>query len=192
MYNYRDNNIRKISGVQHLTYWQQLKYLSLNSLERRQERYIIMYVWRILERHAPNVDFPWSCGIDSHWHILRGRYCQVPRVSHQAPATVQSIRYGSFAVRGPVLFNTLPSELRNVTKCESKQALDIFLKIIPDEPQTPGYTCMRRAESNILIHMTPLTTARHPSISEELDNMPQAIEAASMVTSGLNPETIDK
>ena len=44
--------IRKISGVQHLTYWQQLKCLSLNSLERRRERYIIMYVWRILERHA--------------------------------------------------------------------------------------------------------------------------------------------
>ena len=48
---------------------------------------------------------------------------------------------------------------------------------------------MRRAESNSLIHMTPLTTARHPSISEELDNMPQA---TGMVTSGLNPETIDK
>ena len=89
-----------------------------------------------------------------------------------------------------MLFNTLPSELRNMTNCSSKsfkQALDTFLKTIPDEPQTPGYTYMRRAESNSLIHMTPLTTARHPSISEELDNMPQA-----MVTSGLNPETIDK
>ena len=32
---------------------------------------------------------------------------------------------------------------------------------------------MRRADSNSLIHMTPLTTARHPSISEEIDNMPQ-------------------
>ena len=127
------------------------KYISLNSLERRRERYIIMYVWCILEWHAPNVDFPWSCGIDSHWHIRRGRYCQVPRVSHLAPATVQSIRYGSFALQGPRLFNTLPPELRNMTNCSSesfKQALDTFLKTIPDEPQTPGYTCMRRAESN--------------------------------------------
>ena len=116
-----------------------------------------MYVWRILERHAPNFYFPVSCGIDSHWHIRRGRYCQVPRVSHLAPATVQSIRYGSFAERGPMLFNTLPSELRNMTNCSSesfKQALNT----IPDEPQTPGYTCMRRAESNSLIHMIPLTT----------------------------------
>ena len=90
--------IRKISGVQHLTYWHQLKYLSLNSFERRRERYIIMYVWRILERHAPNLDFPGRCGIDTHWNIRRGRYCLVPRVSHQSPAKVQSIRYGSFAV----------------------------------------------------------------------------------------------
>ena len=167
----------KISGVQHLTYWQQLKYLSLNSLERRPERHIIMYVCRILERHAPNFDLPGNCGISSHWHLRRGRYCLVPRISHQAPLTVQTIRYGSFAVRGPMLFNTLPTELRNMTNCSSesfKQALDTFLKTIPDEHQTYGYTYMRRAESNSLIHMTPLTTARHPSISEELDNMPQA------------------
>ena len=50
-----------------------------------------------------------------------------------------------------------------------KQALDTFLKTIPDEPHTPGYTYMRRAKSNSLIHMTPLTTARQSSISEELD-----------------------
>ena len=75
-----------------------------------------------------------------------------------------------------MLFNTLPSELRNMTNCSSesfKQALDTFLKTIYDEPHTHGYTYMRRADSNSLIHMTPLTTARPPSISEELDNMPQ-------------------
>ena len=63
--------IRKISGVQHLTYWQQLKYLSLHSLERRRERYIIMYVWRILERHAPNFDLPGSSR-----KILTGTYVE--------------------------------------------------------------------------------------------------------------------
>ena len=48
-----------------------------------------MYVWSILERHAPNVDLPGNCGINSHWHIRRGRYCLVPRVSHLAPSTFQ-------------------------------------------------------------------------------------------------------
>ena len=75
-----------------------------------------------------------------------------------------------------MLLNTLPSELRNMTNCSSesfKQALDTFLKTIPDEPQTLGYTYTRLVDSNSLINMTPLTTARHPSILEELDNMPQ-------------------
>ena len=132
--------IRKIRGLQHLTYWQQLKYLSLNSLERRRERYIVMYVWRILlELHAPYFDLPGSCGINTHWHnknyIRRGRYCHVPRVSHQAPSTVQTIRYEVFAVRGP-----MPQQLRNMTNCSSesfKKALDTSLKTISDEPQTP-------------------------------------------------------
>ena len=80
------------------------------------------------------------------------------------------------------------SELRNMTNCSSesfKQALDTFLKTIPDEPQTPGNTYMRRAESNSLIHMTPLTTARHPSISEELDTH-------GHLGTEPGPETIDK
>ena len=93
--------------------------------------------------------------INSRWQIRRGRYCLVPRVTHQASSTVQTIRYGSLAVRGPMLFNTLPSELRNMTNCSSesfKQAIDTFLKTIHDEPQTPGYTYMRRADYNSPIH----------------------------------------
>ena len=101
-------------------------------LRRDEERYIIMFVWSILEQHAPNFDLPGNCGINSRWQIRRGRYCLVPRVSHQASSTVQTIRYGSFAVRGPMLFNTLPSELRNMTNCSSesfKQPLDTFTKL---------------------------------------------------------------
>ena len=78
------------------------------------------YVWSILEQHAPNFDLPGNGGINYRWQIRRGRYCLVPRVSHQASLTVQTIRYGSFAVRGPMLFNTLPSELRNMTNCSSE------------------------------------------------------------------------
>ena len=44
-----------------------------------------------------------------------------------------------------------------------------------------------RANYNSLIHMTPLTTARHPSISEELDNMPHTIEAATHGHLGTEP-----
>ena len=46
---------------------------------------------------------------------------------------------------------------------------------------------MRRADYNSMIQMTPLTTVRHPSISEELDNMPQTIEAATHGHLGTEP-----
>ncbi len=109
-----------------------------------------MYVWSIREQHAPNVNLPVNFGIHFRWQIRRGRYC----LSHQASSTVQTIRYGSFPVRGPMLLHTLLSELRNMTNCSSEsftQALDTLLKTIPDEPQTPGYTYMIGVYERIII-----------------------------------------
>ena len=37
-----------------------------------------------------------------------------------------------------------------------KLHLDRFLATVPDEPQVRGYTAMRRAESNSLLHMAQL------------------------------------
>ena len=116
-----------------------------------------MYVWSILERHVPTFGLPGNCGINCQWHIRRGRYCLVPEL----------------VIRPRQQFKRYDMEV-SLYEAPCKQALDTFLKTIPDDPKTPGYTYMRRAESNSLIHMTPLTTARHPSISEELDNVPQA------------------
>ena len=137
--------------------------LSLYSLERRRERYIIMYVWRILEGLTPNFNHPDAGGIRTMYSDRRGRTCHVPAVSQYIPASVQNIRYSCFGVVGPKLFNTLPLELRNMNNCslESfKCQLDKYLKTVPDEPLVPGYTLYRRAESNSLIHMS-----RHRSAS---------------------------
>ena len=43
------NLIRKITGMEQLSYWEQLHALSMYSLERRRERYLIIYMWRIME-----------------------------------------------------------------------------------------------------------------------------------------------
>ena len=55
--------IRKITGVQHLSYWQQLQELSMYSLERRRERYISIYIWRIMEGQVPNFSHSDHAGI---------------------------------------------------------------------------------------------------------------------------------
>ena len=182
--------VRRISGIHHLNYWQQLRALSLYSLERRRERYMTIYLWRILEGQVPNLAAPDTGGITANWHIRRGRNCHV---NTQAPAFIQKLRYSRFPVHGPRLFNTLPASIRNKTGCtvkELKRGLDKFLGTVPDEPQIPGYTKMRRAESNSLIHMAQFTTAQHEILLEELHDMSAAGGGhPCMVTLGIDPET---
>ena len=154
--------LRKLSCTGHMSYWEQLKSLQLYSLERRRERYRIIYVWRILEGQVPNVGTQKVVG---KWHERRGRECIPPRVNARAHSQVQKLIYASLAVHGQKLFNTLPSWLRNITRCSVdsfKRRLDRYLSTVPDEPQIPGYTAMRRAESNSLLDMTRLATASMP------------------------------
>ena len=49
------NFLRKIAGIKNFSYWEQLRYLKLYSLERRRERYRIIYILRILESISPNI-----------------------------------------------------------------------------------------------------------------------------------------
>jgi len=44
----------KITSVAHLDYWKRLKSLGLMSLQRRRERYDIIYMWKILNGLVPN------------------------------------------------------------------------------------------------------------------------------------------
>ena len=46
---------RKIKNLQSLNYWERLKKLKMYSLQRRRERYIIIYTWSIIENLVPNV-----------------------------------------------------------------------------------------------------------------------------------------
>ena len=146
--------IRKIDDMRHLDYWTQLKKLRLYSLERRRERYMIIYTWRMLEGQVPDITSGKIYYINEGGRL--GRKCSSPPIRNNAPSDVKRIRYASLAVRGPQLFNILPAELRNLSNCSVeifKRALDSFLAGVPDEPLIPGYTAMRRADSNSLIDM---------------------------------------
>ena len=60
----------------------------------------------------------------------------------------------SLVFNGAQLFNVLPKPLRDmsgVSLDSFKRALDQFLNTVPDEPQIPGYTAYRRADSNSII-----------------------------------------
>ena len=158
---------RKIKGVHHLNYWEQLKHLKLYSLERRRERYAIIYTWRIIEGSAPNLS-QGHTAISSTWHARRGRICNVPTVRAAAPTRIQNIRRASFGIKGPRLFNSLPMHLRNLTGVSVdmfKSKLDKFLLLLPDEPLIPGYTMYRKVDSNSILAWTEHTRlqAREPA-----------------------------
>ena len=145
--------INRIPALRELDYWQQLDSLQMLSLQRRLERYRILYVWKILEHKVPN------CGIQVKQEEGRlGRMCTVPAIYRHAQQSVQTMREQTFQVNGPRLFNSLPAKIRNMSKCsidDFKTALDKYLETVPDEPNvtglTPGgCTAQARASNSLL------------------------------------------
>ena len=49
---------KHITGVNDIPYHERLKSLGLYSLQRRRERYCILYIWKIIEGLAPNFSNP--------------------------------------------------------------------------------------------------------------------------------------
>ena len=125
--------LRKVSGLERLDYWEQLKTIKMYSQQRRRERYICIYTWKVLENIVPNF------GIESTYSGRRGRNCVVPLV-RTASSRIKTIRFTSMGVNGPRLFNHLPQSLRDMSGCSVdtfKRALDNHLDTIPDEPRIP-------------------------------------------------------
>ena len=132
--------LKKIRKNQKLNYWECLLQYQLYSLQRRRERYMIIYIWKIFEGHVPNVNNK----ILANYTIRFGRKCQIcPNNKHKSKIT--SI--------GVSLFNRMPKHIRDIsgTKIDSfKKALDKFLRQVPDEPHVSGHP-QRQSNSNSLV-----------------------------------------
>ena len=130
----------RIQGMKDLNYWDRLKSLNMYSLERRRERYAIIYTWKVINGVVPNISED-ADQIQTYEHIRRGKLCFVPRLNGRALQSVQTMRENSLAVLGPRLFNELEPELRGFDgKLEVfKRRLDRFLETVPDRPALPHY-----------------------------------------------------
>ena len=143
----------RIPEVREENYWKRLQILKMYSQERRMERYRIIYIWKILEKYAPN------CGIELAIPNKRlGRKCKIPNINHNGRRAIQTLRENSFQINGARLFNCLPKKIREIQKDQDifKFELDKFLESIPDEPRInsliPTATCRITAkQSNSLI-----------------------------------------
>ena len=128
----------RIPSIMELNYWDQLKEMKMLSLQRRLERYRIIYTWKILEGLVPD------CGVRVKQEGGRtGRKCEILAINKNAKKSVQTLREQTFQVNGPQLFNMIPAHIRNITNCavdDFKIKHDKFLESIADEPNTSGLT----------------------------------------------------
>ena len=141
------NEVDEETGLNMCTvdYWERLKQLKAYSLERRRERYIIIFMYKIINQLYPNP------GIDLSSIVLNVREgIKIPaKHDPKAPQWVQRLRTASFFSKGPRLLETvlpfiggvacLTEEIPNVDKFKEK--LDELLETIPDQPTVPGLTC---------------------------------------------------
>ena len=135
-----------------VNYWERIKDLKIFSLERRRERYMILYIFKILIGLCPNPGFDRI--------PMNRRTTIMPKYSPRAEPWVMTLRQNSFFVRAPQLFNALPEDLRNIQLPEApckadvdkfKKELDKYLWHIPDQPGAVE-GLVRQAESNSLLH----------------------------------------
>ena len=100
-------------------------------MERRRDRYRIIYTWKQLEHLVP------QCNIREHLSDRRGRLLQPSQITRK---NVNSYSFNNFA---PLIWNKLPYQLRNITgvninKNYFKRELDKFLMTVEDNPHLPN------------------------------------------------------
>ena len=114
-------------------YWERLEALKMYSINRRFQRYTIMYLWKVMENKVDNFGLKWN------WNERRGRMVDLPKRAKNSLGN--KLREQTLSVRGGRVFNSLPIYLRNCTDVSLdvfKQRLDTFLTLIPDHPYIHG------------------------------------------------------
>ena len=126
----------RISGLKDVHYWDRLKQLSLMSLQRRRERYIIIHMWKILNDVTSN-----DLKIQFVSRPRFGNLAIVPPAKKSASAVHQSMYDCSFAVMRPRLWNAMPYHMNIIQALDQfKSELKKFLLTVPDMPPIRGYT----------------------------------------------------
>ena len=144
----------KVVDLEGVDYWERLKFLRMYSQERRRERYMVIFLWKLSQGLVNDYDLTVS------YSERRGRILLPNKVVRTSPASVRHARECSVGVKGAQIFNLLPASLRNFNSDHPdsfKANLDMFLSQVPDQPTVSGQA--RAAESNSLIHQIPMMIA---------------------------------
>ena len=144
--------LSKLEGLSCKDYWEKLKICKIYSQERRRERYMVIFLWKISQGLVQGYSIQFTSTLGR-----RGRTATPSDIVKNSPALVKKARESSIGVKGARIFNLLPLELRNMN-CENvetfKKNLDSFLLNVADQPTVIGLG--RAAETNSLLHQIPL------------------------------------
>ena len=148
--------------MEDLNYHERLKHLKLFSLQRQQERFIIIHTQKIFLELAPN-----DVNIEFHDHQRLGTQCRRLPLNSKI-ASINTIRDNFFSHSSPKLYNLVPKTIKCARNIVSfKRKLDNFLTKIPDLPPIPGYIC---ANSNSLTEwVANIQQAKLQIVREESD-----------------------
>ena len=150
------NFTKKIKGMEELNYHERLKKLNMYSLERRRERYMIIYGWQQLEGIKENVLRLVASDTRRDRRIISPKirdYANGKRLTRVEKSQI----YNCPSRKVQRLFNCIPGWIRNLKKenCsvdKFKKHLDDWLKTVPDQPRGGGYSERVAAESNSIQH----------------------------------------
>ena len=134
--NYSSRAQQHNKSSEKLHFWHRIVQYGVKSQQRRQERFRIICIWKIINNLSPNCSITWN------ENMTTGIICNIPSSPYNASRRTKSLREGSFQVRGPALFNCLPLEIRAMSDCSLnafKNALDSLLDNIPDTPSSQTY-----------------------------------------------------
>ena len=147
---------RQINGMEGLDYAQRLKALGLYSVQRRHERYKIIYAYKIKEGLVENLSDAY--GLNFTYYGRHGCRCTMPTFPLYNNK-VKKARTNSFALTACNLWNSLPKHIRNISGKNIeyfKKTLDNTLKQYPDIPRCSAvglYRDIHGRKSNSLYHI---------------------------------------
>ena len=144
-------------------YWDRLKKLKIYSLERRRERYTILFMHKVLTNWYPNPGFDFN---DISFNDRLQSISVRPKDDPKAEPWVRRLRASSFFGKGPKLYELVLTKLGGIEALEDpenhdkfKRKLDELLATIPDQPTVEGLH--RQALTNSILdqirHQTPNT-----------------------------------
>ena len=139
-----------------MDYAQRLSKLHMPSIQRRHERYKILYAYKIKEGLVPNISK--THGLEFTNHIRLGCKCNIKTYPLSGSKAARA-RDNSFALTACRLWNSLPKSIRDISGKDVphfKRKLDRVLHYYPDIPRcgTSGhyYTKSGRKSNSLCDH----------------------------------------